>query len=194
MFCRSVILLAAFGATTAGCKEPSSKLAPTSPEIRVSDGTSVVAELRASRPCRTTIGPQELIVGGPPLVATLGSTRWEGQPAENGTILTRDGERVARIYPVGDSASGSVFDLQGIAKVRVEVTGTTATVKNGAGMPIRRLVLTDSTITLDDPALTVTGTDDLILAAFLTAPELLPEIRMIAACERVLVEKDAVRK
>lgn len=148
----------------------------------------MLAELKRSRPCRATIGPLELIVGGPPLVATLGSTQWAGQSEPNGTILVRDGERIARVYPVGDPKASAVFDLKGVAQARVEVTGQTAIVQNAATVPVRRLTLADGKITSDDPAMTITGTDDLVLAALLSAPELLPEIRMLAACERVLLK------
>ena len=45
-----------------------------------------------------------------------------------------------------------------------------------------------ATITIDSPALTVTGTDDLVLAAILASPEVVPQVRMLAACERVLAK------
>ena len=57
-------------------------------------------------------------------------------------------------------------------------------------MPVRRLTLAGDKITADDPAMTITGTSDLVLAALLSAPELLPEVRALAACQRVLAPKD----
>jgi len=178
----------------AGCQDKSreaSKSKPLPADVQVLDAQGkLVAELKNTRPCRATIGPQELIVGGPPIVATLGSTKWTGQAEPNGTVLSRNDERIARVFPVGDPASGAVFDLHGIAQVRVTVTGTKAIVENKASVPIRRLTAAGGKITADDPALTITGTDDLILAALLSAPELLPEVRMLAACERVLIKKD----
>jgi hypothetical protein len=180
----------------AGCKDPNSKAtepAPASPIVIKDAGGAVVGELKPTRPCRATIGPLEMIIGGPPLVATLGSTKWtgldEGTAANsNGTMLMRDAERIARVFPVGDPASGAVLDTQGVAKVRVKVTGKVASLEDGSAIPIRKLTLSDDKITADSPALTITGTQDLVLAALFSAPELLPEVRMLAACERVLLK------
>jgi hypothetical protein len=178
----------------AGCKDPQQQgKAPPAPKpatpIVVKDASgATVAELTPIRPCRATVGPQELIVGGPPLVATLGTTKWTGTSEPNGTVLLRDADRIARVYPVGDPASGGVYDLQGVAKIRVKVNGSVATVEDGASIPVRKLTAAPGQITADSPALTITGTDDLILAALLSAPELLPEVRMLAACERVLAK------
>lgn len=175
----------------AGCKDPPSKVTPPAQAAAVvvkDAGGATLAELRPGRPCRATIGPQELLVGGPPLLAMLGTTKWTGADEPNGTVLVRDTERIARVFPVGDPSTGAVFDLHGIAQVRVTVTGQTATVENKASIPVRKLTRAGETITSSDPAFTITGTDDLILAALLSAPELLPEVRMLAACERVLVK------
>jgi hypothetical protein len=191
VFLRCFYRLAASLVVVTGCQDKASKVSPpvAPADVIVRDaGGAVVAELKVTRPCRATIGPLELIVGGPPLVATVGSTQWTGQTEPNGTLLIRDGERIARIFPVGDATAGAVFDLKGVAQARIEVTGETAVVKNAATVPVRRLTLASGTITADDPALTITGTDDLVLAALLSAPEVLPEIRMLAACERVLVK------
>jgi hypothetical protein len=173
------------------CKDSPTKVAPpaqATPVIVKDAKGGTLAELRPGHPCRATIGPQELIVGGPPLVATLGSTTWTGASEDNGTILSRDAERIARVFPIGDATSGAVFDLHGVAQVRVAVTGQTAIVQDKASIPVRKLTRAGDTISSSDPALTITGTDDLILAALLSAPELLPEVRMLAACERVLVK------
>lgn len=179
----------------AGCKDaPSKGSEPTIPApVVVTDATgSTVAELRVSRPCRATIGPLELIVGGPPLIASIGSTSWKGETETNGTFLLRDGERIARLYPADHATRGGVFALDGTAQIRVEVTGDTARVQDRASIPVRELRKSGDTITptitISEPAMTVTGTDDLILAALLSAPELVPEVRMLAACERVLVK------
>ncbi len=176
----------------AACEDKSKLAPPPEPTpVIVKDAKSgaTLAELRPGRPCRVTIGPQELIVGGPPLVATLGATQWAGSQEPNGTVLTRDGERIARLYPVGDAASGAVFDLHGIAQARVKVAGQIAVVEDKSSVPIRKLTLAAKTITSNDPAVTITGTEDLVLAALLSAPELLPEVRMLAACERVLLKE-----
>jgi hypothetical protein len=172
-----------------GCRDNPSKLASPTPVVVKDAAGATLAEIRPGRPCRATIGPEELIVGGPPLIATLGATQWTGTQEENGTILLRDNERIARIHPVGDASTGSVFDMKGIAFVRVKVTGQTATVEDKASVPVRKLALGKDSITSTDPAVTITGTDDLVLAALLSAPELLPEVRMLAACERVLLKE-----
>ena len=41
---------------------------------------------------------------------------------------------------------------------------------------------------VSDPPARLHRHDDLVLAALLAAPELVPEVRMLAACERVLVK------
>lgn len=163
---------------------------PTGPAaIQVRDDSGVlVAEVRPLRPCRGAVGPIELIVGGPPLLATVGSTRWTGTSAENGTTLLRNGDAVARVYPVGDATTASVLDTRGVALARVAATGKTAVVSNAASVPVRNLRLEGDSIIADQPHLTITGTQDLVLAGLLSAPELSPEVRVLAACERVLVK------
>ena len=155
--------------------------------IEVHDGTSVIASVRVGKPCRATIGPTEMIIGGPPLVSQLGDTRWSGSDGSNGTAIARDGVRVARVFPVTDAASGAVFDPVGAALMRVHADGDKAVVSDTANQVLRTLARAGSKITVDHPALTITGTNDLVLASMLSAPELDPEVRMLAACERVLV-------
>lgn len=182
---RSLLVLA----LAVGCqgKKPVPPPEPVSVQVRDASGV-LVAELKPLRPCRGSIGPVELIVGGPPLIADLGGTKWTGSAATNGTTLSRDGQAVVRIYPVGDPTSAAVLDMQGIALARVAVTGDTAKITDSATVPVRNLKLTGETITADDPKLAITGTNDLILAALLSAPELTPEVRILAACERVLAK------
>jgi hypothetical protein len=189
-----------------GCQDKSREAAkpPPPPDVKVVDAQgAVVAEMRQIRPCRAVIGtPQprsgeenesqskiEMIVGGPPIQSTVGSVMWSGNDDVNGTTFLRGEERIARMYPLSDPNSGAVFDMQGIAQVRIKVNGQVATVENRAGLVVRKLTLAGGTITSSDPALTITGTDDLVLAGLLSAPELLPEIRSLAACERVLLKK-----
>jgi hypothetical protein len=150
---------------------------------------SVLAELLPGHPCRATIGPVELIVGGPPLVAQLGDARWVGDDESNGTMLSRNGAPVARVFPVGDSTTAAVLDPDGVALARIQTSGGDATISNGAGQTTRKLhTKVGGGIVIDRPAQTVTGTKDLVLVALLTASELAPEVRMIAACQRVLVK------
>jgi hypothetical protein len=185
--------LASLAVAVLGCQGSSREQAqvtpPPPPVVEVKDAQGgVIASIRAGRPCRATIGPIELIVGGPPLVAQLGSTRWSGSAGPNGTTLVRDDERVARVFPVGDPAQAAVLDMQGIALARIAVEGDTARVSEASGRPVRDLARKAGEITVSEPALSITGTDDLVLAALLTAPELTPEVRMLAACERLLVK------
>jgi hypothetical protein len=180
---RCLLLLA-----VSACK---AKEAPPPPlaTIQVRDNVGVlVAELRPIRPCRGSIGPVELIVGGPPLIADYGSTHWTGSAGSNGTTLIRDKEAVARVFPVGDPTSAAVLDLHGVALARIAVTGKTAVVSDAASVPVRNLTATADAIKVDAPPMTITGTDDLILGALLSAPELSPEVRILSACERLLVK------
>lgn len=172
-----------------GCqgKKEAPPPAPVAVQVRDSSG-ALVAELRPLRPCRGSIGPVDLIVGGPPLVANLGGTQWAGSAADNGTILFRDGQPVVRVFQVSDPKDTAVLDMQGVALARIKATDVAAVVSNAASVPVRTLTVAGATITSDTPPLTITGTNDLVLAALLSAPELTPEVRVLAACERVLVK------
>lgn len=182
---RSLLLLA----LVVGCQSKKQAPPPEPVPVQVRDSSGVlVAELKPLRPCRGSIGPVDLIVGGPPLLATLGDTKWTGSTAANGTTLARNGQAVARVFPVGDATAAAVLDMQGVALARIAVAGQTATVSDAASVPVRNLKLSGTSITSDEPKLTITGTEDLILAALLSAPELMPEVRIIAACERVLAK------
>ncbi len=152
-----------------------------------SDHDRIVASVRIGKPCRATVGPSEMIIGGPPLVSQLGDTRWSGTDAENGTLLARNDQKFARIFPVGDPSAVVVFDPSGMSMLRVASDTKSAQVFDGTNAVARTLTTKGDQITADKPALTVTGTHDLVLASVLTAPELAPEVRMLAACERVLV-------
>jgi len=188
----SVLLRCIYVLTAVGCQAksepPPAPALPADVVVRDDKGT-VLADLRPGRPCRATIGPIELIVGGPPLVAQLGDTRWVGDDESNGTTLSRAGTPVARVFPVGDPMTAAVLDPEGVALARVQTSGGDATVSNGAGQTVRRLhTKVGGTIVIDQLAATATGTNDLVLVALLSAPELAPEVRMIAACQRVLVK------
>ena len=181
---RSLLLLALVACQG---KQEAPPPGPVAVQVRDSSGV-LVAELRPLRPCRGSIGPVDLIVGGPPLVANLGGTQWKGSAADNGTTLIRDGESVARIFPVGDPKTVSVLDMQGVALARIALSPAGVTVTNAASVPVRNLRIDGATIKADEPPLTITGTKDLVLAALLSAQELSPEVRVLAACERVLVK------
>ncbi|HUJ59046.1 MAG TPA: hypothetical protein VLX92_11150 [Kofleriaceae bacterium] len=163
------------------CHQAADQSLALPPEIDARDASgTIVGHVRPGHPCRASVGAMELIVGGDPLVAQLGDVRWSGERTANGTVLLRDGVAIARIH------GGDVIDPSGVALIRTTVQGGTATVSDAAGRALRRLKLAPTGITIDHPATTVTGTTDLVLAALLTAPELDSEVRMLAACERVL--------
>lgn len=177
-----------------GCHGKSKEAPPPLPSVQVHDASgAVLAELRPIRPCRGSIGPIELIVGGPPLIAQIGTTRWAGESAGSATAISRDDEKIARI--ANQPMSVAVLDLQGVPVVRVTVDGAHATVLDAANTPLRTLTATPSQIDIEqveagsDKAVhagTVTGTRDLVIAAMLASPEVVPEVRILAACERVL--------
>lgn len=173
----------------AGCQDRKPTPPPEPVVVQAKDANgNVIAELRPLRPCRAAVNGNEMIVGGPPILSQVGTSTWTGSSAENGTTYSRDSERVARVYPIRDAKAAAVLDMQGVAMARITVTGDKATVADASTAPVRNLTKVGSTISIDAPPMTVTGTDDLVLAALLTAPELVPEVRMLAACERVLVK------
>jgi hypothetical protein len=187
VFSRCIYVLAAVGCQGKSEVPP----APSGPApVVVQDATGVtLAELRPGHPCRATIGPIEMLIGGPPLVAQLGDTRWMGEDGSNGTTLQRGTDAVARVFPVGDPTQVAVLDNQGVAMARISVSGGDAIVSNAGGQQVRRLhTKVGGTIEVDQPAATATGTNDLVLVALLTTAEIPPEVRMLAACQRVLVK------
>jgi len=184
---RSVMRRLLFLVGLLGCHGKSTDAPPPLPLVQVHDASgAILAELRPIRPCRGSIGPVELIVGGPPLVAQNGTTRWAGSSpgAGSATTITRDDEKIARI--ANQQAGAAVIDLQGVPVTRIAVAGQQATVLDAANTPLRTLTAKASQIDIDQPAGTVTGTNDLVIAALLSAPEVVPELRILAACERVL--------
>lgn len=190
MIARSIYALAALGCQGTPDASARRQPAPLPPGITVHDAKgTTIAELHPGHPCRASIGPVEMIVGGEPLVAQVGDTRWSGDTGSNGTTILRGAEAVARVFPVGDPAHVAVIDPQGVPLLRVSLSGGDATVTSGAGQVVRRLhTKVGGEIVSDPPAASATGTSDLVLVALLSAPELAPEVRMLAACERELVK------
>jgi hypothetical protein len=170
----------------AACQSRGAEPAPEPPAtIEVRDGKGVIiAQLRPGHPCRATIGPIELLIGGSPLVAQDGNTRWSGEKLANGTTISRDGTPVARVQDQG--AHVAVFDPAGLPIVKIDDVSGGATVADQASRVIRRVTQgKDGKLAVDAPALVATGTKDAKLVALLTASELTPELRMLAACERM---------
>lgn len=188
MFARVLPVICTLGCQGSAAPAPQK---PAAPDIVVRDshGKSL-AEMHSGDPCRATIGPVEMIIGGgPPMVAQVGNDRWTGDIGSNGMQLSRGADRIARVFPVDDSMQVSVLDNDGIALVRVQVGGGDATVSNAGGQRLRSLhTKVGGEIVSDPVAFTATGTKDLVLVALLTAPELQPEVRMLAACQRVLLK------
>ncbi|MDB4955466.1 MAG: hypothetical protein JWO36_3035 [Myxococcales bacterium] len=171
-----------------GCQEkPKALPAPSVTTIEVRDGAGrVLASLRVGHPCRATVDRVELFVGGPPLVSQHGDERWTGNHGPDGTLLLRDGTTVARVFPTDQPGELAVFDKSGVALVSVVATKDAASVSSG-GHLIRQLARKGDAISVDPPEFTISGTTDLILAAVLSAPELVPEVRGLVACERSIV-------
>jgi hypothetical protein len=171
----------------AACQGPGreSPDVPVAPPIQVRDGrNAVVAELRPGHPCRATIGPIEMFIGGPPLVAQVGDVRWTGETRDNGTILLRDGTALARVLDRADQLG--IYDPNGVPIVKISGRDSGAVVADASSRLVRHITAGQATLAIDAPPLIVTGTKDARLAALLTASELSPELRMLAACSRVL--------
>jgi hypothetical protein len=171
----------------AACQGPGRESAdiPVAAPIQVRDGrNTVVAELRPGHPCRATIGPIEMFIGGPPLIAQVGEVRWTGEARDNGTIVLRDGTAVARVLDRADQLG--VYDPSGVPIVKISGRDGDAVVADASSRLVRHITPGQATLAIDTPPLIITGTKDARLAALLTASELSPELRMLAACNRVL--------
>lgn len=178
------------GGAASNGEKPASR---TSIELRDAKGV-VLARVSEGRPCRATIDDEELIVGGRPLVMMLGETRWGGDDVDGSTVITRDGETFGRIYPAAvKSDEVAIFDRQGVALLRVTANGDAAVVRDPGQSPVRELSRSGVAITIKTPTgdATVTGTQDLLLAAVLSATELSIEVRALAACHRLLPPQKA---
>jgi hypothetical protein len=158
-----------------------SPTAPAAIEVHDAKG-AVTAKVSAQLPCRASVDGIELVVGTRPVVATVGATQWTGDDDNGGTLIKRDGEPVARIAPGADSLG--LFEPNGVGIVRAMLADNTARVVSGKGRVLRTATRTPSGIAVGDR--TVTGTDDLLLAAVLAAPEARPEVRALAACLRAV--------
>jgi hypothetical protein len=167
------------------CQSRASESVPTPPAIELLDDHGVLnGELRPSHPCRARIGPIEMQIGGPPLVAQLGATRLTGSSDDHGTTLASDGQMLVRMLPSADGRGVDVFDPTGAALVRFDSDGSGATIRSAGRDVLHRVEPRGDQLVLDNGAQAVRGTHDALLAALLVDPELLPEVRMLAACQR----------
>lgn len=167
-----------------GCQSTDApKVEHKDPAIEVVDATkSVTARVVPGRPCRATVDGVELLVGGRPLVAQIGSDRWTGEDSPSGTTLKKNDQIVARIH------AKQIFDANGIPIIRVMDNGDIADKANAL---VRKAVVSGNAVTIVATRplageLTVTGTTDIAIAAMLTARETVPEVRALAACHYLI--------
>ena len=179
------------GPGLAGCqgKSEPDPPRPPPPVIEARTGSTTLAHIIAGHPCRAEIDGDELLIGTQPLVAQIGNTRWSGDDTGgDGTTLRKDGAAVVRIRDAQEAAI-EVFDPRGAAILRLSADGAIA---NGHGEILRRAEATRGSIKVGDAV--VTGTTDVALGVLITAPELLPEVRGLAACHRLFWREQAGRK
>jgi hypothetical protein len=148
-------------------------------------GGTTVAHVIAGHPCRAEVEGEELLIGTQPLVAQVGASRWSGDDSQGGTMLRRDGAPIVRIRDT-DEAAIEVFDPKGAAILRLSADGAIA---NERGEVLRRAEATHASIKIGDAV--VTGTTDVALGVLITAPELIPEVRGLAACHRLFWREQA---
>lgn len=180
--CRVLVL-----AVIAGCQGKSEPDLPRPPPpvIEARTGGTVSARIVASHPCRADIDGNELLIGTQPLVTQVGNSRWSGDEADNGTTLRKDGAAIVRVHDTQDTGI-EVFDPRGVAILRVTADGAIA---NAQGEVLRRAEPMRAAIRIGDTV--VSGTSDIALGVLVTAPELIPEVRGLAACHRLFAREQA---
>jgi hypothetical protein len=173
-------------AILAGCQGKSEPDPPRPPPalILARAGSATVARIIAGHPCRAEVEGDELLIGTQPLVAQVGGNRWSGDDSEGGITLRRDGAPIVRIRDTDDAIE--VFDPRGAAILRLSTDGAVA---NERGEVVRRAEATRMAIKIGDAV--VTGTTDVALGALITAPEMIPEVRGLAACHRLFWREQA---
>lgn len=140
-------------------------------------------------PCRASIDGVELIVGVSPIVAQLGATNWTGETSTNGTTFKREGTTVARAFAASDHEL-ALFDPEGAVLVRAVKNPDGSVSVSDRQSTVVRTVTSKGAGHLEiagakSPTLDVRGTDDALLAAIAAAPEAIPEVRALAACNRL---------
>ena len=157
-------------------------------EITAKDPSgAVVARVKPSTPCRVMVDGIEQIVGTAPLVSQIGTTRWSGDSATNGTTFKQGDKTIARMYAASD-AELALFDPEGVAFIRAtRGKDGDVSIADRQSTIVRQAHVTTSAIEISGtgPKIIVTGTNDVLLAAILTAPEAIPEVRGLAACNRL---------
>jgi hypothetical protein len=175
------------GALGGGCQGKSEPDLPRPPRpvIEARASGSIAVRIVSGHPCRADIDGNELLIGTEPLVTMVGSTRWTGDDSDAGTTLRKDGAPVVRLLDRQDVGL-EVFDPAGAAILRVSDNGEIA---NARGEVLRRAESIHAAVKVGDTV--VTGTTDIALAVLITAPELIPEVRGLAACHRLFVREQA---
>jgi hypothetical protein len=188
--------LAALSASAGpGCQSASSSAsavaepAPHAIELHDASG-KITAKVVPGHPCRATVDDIELLVGTDPLVAQLGDVRWSGDVAANGTTFRRNDEPIARMYPSDQPMTTGLYSADGSAIFRATAADTKADLVSAAGAIFATVTRAGGKLAVGDR--TVTGTDDLLLAALLAAPTAPPEVRGLAACHRLFPPAKAV--
>jgi hypothetical protein len=156
--------------------------------IEARSGGLTIARIVAGHPCRADVDGNELLIGTEPLVAQVGNSRWSGDDTADGTTLRKDGAAIVRLRDQQDTAV-EVFDPHGGAILLVTADGA---ISNARGEILRRAEPSRVAIKIGDSV--VTGTSDLVLGVLITAPELIPEVRALAACHRLYAREQAARK
>lgn len=176
----SIIGGIAVGTAVSGCQNKTEPDPPRPPRpvIEAKSNGSTIARIVSGHPCRAEVDGNELLVGTVPLVAQVGNTRWSGDDADGMTTVRRDGTALVRLRDTG--AGIEVFDAQGASLLKVSIDGTVA---NARGEMLRRAEASHAAIKIGESI--VTGTNDLALGVLVTAPELIPEVRALAACHRL---------
>ncbi len=177
--------LAVFGSAACQGDHPADK-SVARPAIEVMVGGKAIAKVTPGHPCRASVGGVELIVGGPPLVATVGDVRWTAETASNGTTFKKNDEEVARIH------ANQLFDGQGIPVVKITNDNS---IVNGPGRVVRKATVVPgyapkveikTVVHQPEDEAVVTNTEDVVLAALLAAPEADPTIRGLVACHLLM--------
>lgn len=185
MFPRAFVLSLA---ALAGCQGESShdsgpKAQPASIEVREADGR-VSTRVTPGHPCRVTVDGIEMLIGTQPLVAQMGDVRWSGDLTASGTMIRRNDVVMARVYPDSEPGELGLYTPEGVAMFHAKIVGDKADLVSGAGAVVAT-AQKQSKGGVKVGERTVTGTDDVLLAAVLAAPDAPPEVRGLAACHRL---------
>lgn len=177
-------------ALIAGCQGKSEPDPPRPPRpvIEARNAGAAAVRIVAGHPCRAEIEGNELLVGSEPLVAQVGAARWSGAQDGDSIAVRRDQQTIVRFAERADTGV-ELLDPSGGLFLHISADGVLA---NARGEVLRRAEASRGAIKIGDSI--VTGTNDLALGVLITAPELIPEVRALAACQRLFTREQASRK